>query len=223
MIKGLCQEISTNTLDKSLNWLKEQANNYKLNYLLAHAEDGVIWGKLDGDKLTTSNEAFPDEKLPELRLKTLQQCRIFGEKGEVLLWGTANGWKARVIQHLDSWQPQEDPKEIPGGELKCFKIPGNDDVLELIEEHHILWGTKPKGEEKKGFTLMLDGSEGLKHAVPLTGIKFKKKEELYRPVRLVVHHYIDYDDSDDDDSDGSGVAKISLSRLVELKQDTQKD
>jgi len=209
MTKKLYQEISTDKLDDSRSWLEEQAKTYELNYLLAHAEDGVIWGKFDSGKLTTSNEAFPDEKLPELRLDTLQQCRIFGEKGEVLLWRIANGWKARIIQHLDSWQPQENPKEIPGGELKCFKIPGNDDVLELIEEHHILWGTKPKGEEKKGFTLMLDGSEGLKHAVPLIGINFNENKKLYRPVRLVVHHYIDYDDT--------GVAKIFLSRLVELK------
>ena len=41
---------------------------------------------------------------------------------------------------------------------------------------------------------------------PLTSITFDGKN---RPVRLVVHHYITHDDT--------GVARIYLSRLVNLK------
>ncbi|NEQ36903.1 MAG: TIGR03984 family CRISPR-associated protein [Okeania sp. SIO3I5] len=198
MIEKLCHKISTDNLDENtdktdeimnkilIDWIQEQAKENKFDYLLAHAEDGVIWGKFENGKLMTSNQAFPNEALPELRLETLQQCRIFGEKGEVLLWQTDRGWYARLIQDNSNF--------------------------EYIPEEQILWGTK-KDKELNGFTFLTDGSEGLKHAVPLTGITFKNdSENLYRPLRLLIHHYIDYDDS--------GIAKIVLSRLVSLKQNT---
>jgi CRISPR-associated protein (TIGR03984 family) len=180
------------------DWLQAKAKQYhqnKLQYLLAHAEDGVIWGIFDKNgNLSTANpskdlfpnseELFPKYKLPILRSHTLQQCRIFGEKAEVILWKVGQNWKARSIEdeHLSE----------------------ND----YIPEDQILWGTKPELEEK-GFTLVSDGSQGLKHAVPLTGINFQGKDS--RPLRLTVRHYIDYDES--------AVARIYLSRLVNLDFD----
>ena len=44
--------------------------------------------------------------------------------------------------------------------------------------------------------------------MPFTDIELGKKGELKNKVRLIVRHYIDYDDS--------GVARIYLSRLVDL-------
>ena len=59
------------------------------------------------------------------------------------------------------------------------------------------------------FTLLRDGFQGLKHAVPLTkGIQIDNNEKLASTIRLVVHHYIDYNDD--------GLARINLSRLVKL-------
>lgn len=55
---------------------------------------------------------------------------------------------------------------------------------------------------------MKDGSQGLKHAVPITDIEVDKAEKLVQPVRLTVYHYIDYGDN--------GIARIHLSRLVDL-------
>lgn len=170
-------DISTN-LDIN-EWLNKQAEEYQLKFLLAHAEDGVIWGKFKDGKLLTADSVF--DFLPQLRLFTLQQCRAFGETSEVMLWQTDEGFKARLIQ---------DEKDT-----------------ELIPENHILWGTQ--ADKILGdFTLVSDGSQGLRHAVPLTDIEFDKNQKLYRPLRLSVHHYIDYDDS--------GVARIELSRLVNL-------
>jgi CRISPR-associated protein (TIGR03984 family) len=60
------------------------------------------------------------------------------------------------------------------------------------------------------FTLVSDGSQGLRHAVPLQNIEFNKTEKLYRPLYLVVRNYIDYDQQ-------TGLARIYLSRLVSLK------
>ncbi|MGM3309670.1 type III-D CRISPR-associated protein Csx19 [Anabaena sp. WFMT] len=167
-------DISTN-LDIN-KWLEQQAEEYQLKFLLAHAEDGVIWGKFKDGKLLTADSAF--DFLPKLRFFTLQQCRAFGETSEVMLWQTDKGFKARLIQ---------DKKDT-----------------EFIPENQILWGTK--ADKICGyFTLVSDGQQGLKHAVPLTGIPFKDNEH---PLCLTVHHYIDYDDS--------GVARIDLSRLANL-------
>ncbi|KKD34767.1 MAG: CRISPR-associated protein Csx19 [Limnoraphis robusta] len=196
MIKPDCQLlkdteiiVDTQTL---YSWLQDKAKEQELKYLLAHADDGVIWGKFDQDgNLITANpskelfpnseELFPKHNLPVLRSQTLQQCRAFGENAEVMLWKVGDHFKARLIKD------DNNPEHLP-------------------DENQILWGTQPEGE-KNGFTLVSDGSQGLKHAVPLTDITFQGKD--YRPLRLKVRHYID--------DDQSGVARIYLSRLVHLE------
>ena len=169
-------------------WIEEQTKVNQLTYLLAHANDGVIWGKFqdqDGKLITTTEpvKLFPECDFPFLREETLQQCRIFGDDSEVMIWKTNEGFKARLIQ--DEHLIEDD----------------------YITESQILWGTHGKHHEN-GFTLLWDGSQGLKHAVPFTDIELGKKGELKNKVRLIVRHYIDYDDS--------GVARIYLSRLVDL-------
>ena len=172
------------TDDRALHsWLEEQARSYQLDYLLAHAEDGVIWGRFDRGKLTTAEKIFhkPEFEVdfPTLRLLTLQQCRVFGQNSEILLWRIGEKWRSRFLGNL-----QQD---------------------KTIEERQILWGTH--GVKRDNFTLLWHGSQGLKHAVPFTNITFNGNK-LVNPVRLLVHHYIEYDDS--------GVARIHRSRLVNL-------
>jgi CRISPR-associated protein (TIGR03984 family) len=170
-----------------IQWINEQAKANQLSYLLAHAEDGVIWGHFIRDSLLTSGEAF--DKLPVLRLRTLQQCRIFGARGEILIWRTEEGWGCRLCQEKD------------------------DAGIDFISENQMLWGTKKVKAEKDGFTLLVDGSQGLKHAVPLTSIPFS--ERAVRPTRLLVRHYITYDED--------GLAYIFLSRLVDLTSKDQEN
>lgn len=148
-------------------WLEKQAEDNQLNYLLAHADDGVIWGKFKDGELITANSVFP--QFPKLHPDTLQQCRIFGDQSEVMIWKIDGGFKARLIQ--DNNLKKDDYDYIP--------------------EDQILWGTQ-KEQEKDGFTLVSDRKQGLRHAVPLTDISFKNNE---RPLRLTVHHYINEDDS----------------------------
>jgi CRISPR-associated protein (TIGR03984 family) len=165
------------------NWLQAKAKQYELQYLLAHAEDGIIWGHFreQNYQLVTSGDDDVFPQLTKLRLCTLQQCRIFGKNTEVMLWKVGqDDSKARSIEDKDL--SEED----------------------YIPEEQILWGTKAE-KESNGFTLVSDGSQGLKHAVPLSE-SFKGKDS--RPLRLKVRHYIDYDES--------GVARIYLSRLVDL-------
>lgn len=177
-----CDQVFLEETEDLQQWLKTKAQEHQLTYLLAHAEDGVIWGRFDQGRLITGDQVFP--QLPKLRLKTLQRCRIFSKAGEVLLWRSQNNWKHRFI-----------------GNLNC----------DCISEEQMLWGTH-KVEEKDGFTLVEDGSEGLRHAVPLINIPFSSdRTKLDRPLRLNVRHYINYDKD--------GVARIYLSRLVYLVPD----
>jgi CRISPR-associated protein (TIGR03984 family) len=167
------------------DWVSAQAKQYGLNYMLAHADDGVIWGHFKQGQLTTSDSVLAQS--PPLRSITLQQCRIFGAKGEVLLWQVDNTWKARFVGN-----PQ----------------------LETIEEPQILWGTYGRECKDDGFTILEDGAQGLRHAVPIVGINFDKDGKT-RPVRLLVHHYITYDTD--------GLARISLSRLLDLRPSPAKE
>lgn len=179
-----CGEVQFSSNDNLKKWLTD----YKLTYLLAHAEDGVIWGRFDNGQLTIANEVFtkPDFDFPPLRLFTLQQCRIFSKNAEVMLWKFGKGWKFRLI------------KDDNNSEQEC-----------LHDEHQILWGTQVEKESNGfNFTLVSDGSQGLRHAVPLPNIKDKFKDGK-RPLRLTVRHYIEYEEN-------TGVARIFLSRLVDL-------
>lgn len=123
-------------------WLAEKAMEHNLRYLLAHADDGVIWGRLDGDQLTTSAEAFPDKVNVALRALTLQQARLFAPPGELLVWRTdKNTFAARLISD------------------------GPDEPEESFTETHWLWGEGEKSNPH--FTLMCEGREGLYHAPPV--------------------------------------------------------
>lgn len=90
-----------------IRWLSQRMQIHKLNYLLAHADDGVIWGRLDDERLNTSHDAAP-EHAPPLRTETLQTARIFGPDGELLIWRDEMGaWTARLISETT---PDTSPK-----------------------------------------------------------------------------------------------------------------
>lgn len=189
----LSDKIPTDNIKKSLeNWLIKQASHYQLSYLLAHADDGVIWGKFQFQHDNNSNNCIlKTSENPQLRLSTLQQCRIFGETGEILLWNSNNQWNARLIS-----------------QTKVSQLLQNKEIG-FIPENQILWGTQ--GKTNGDFTLLSDGTQGLRHSVPIiVEEKYfsQNKKELYRPVRLKVHHYFNYNND--------GLARIFTSRLVSL-------
>lgn len=120
--------------------LEELGRNYNLRWLLAHADDGVIWGELRADGLHLSGDAFPDVS-PPLRAETLRQVRLFGSQAEILLWKDA-AWRGRLIQD------------------------GADEPDNVFDEAHLLWGTEVE-DRQDGFVLLQEGREGLRHAPPL--------------------------------------------------------
>jgi hypothetical protein len=159
------------------DWIVAQARKFGLRYLLAHADDGVIWGRIDGDGLHTSHGIAPTS--PPLRASTLQQARIFGLPGEVLLWRDDDCWHARLV----------------------INIPGDDYI---IDEDQILWGDTVE-TVKDGFTLLHEGAQGMRHAVPIV---ITAEQLKHHQLRLRVRHYIT------ENEDGEAI--ITLSRLIQL-------
>lgn len=188
---ALSQQIAASELTDVKGWLQAKAIEYQLRWLLAHADDGVMWGKLDGGHLITSYDAVqadPEAQrvCPPLRLETLQQARFFAEHAELLLWRDGdNAWHARLISDSTNAQTAE--------------------WKDAIDEAHMLWGTDTRPLQH-GFTLMSDGAQGLRHAVPLE-VKGQFAEQK-RPPRLVVRHYVK--------EDLTGFTRIVASRLVAL-------
>lgn len=140
-------------------------------FLLAFADDGVIWGRIKGGKLVTSHDVFP-EVSPPLREITLQQAHLFNQKGEVRLWRAPEGLQAVHIE--DKTSPEED----------------------ALDEFYLLWGTRLEKKGNNAFSLVTEGSRGFQHGVPLAlqqeGFSDTEGKHL---LRLHVRHYLAYDET----------------------------
>lgn len=144
-------------------------NNARLetSYLLAHADDGVIWGKVVlGENGARQLRLAPDS-VP-LSWTTLQSLKLFNPTYELSLWQSGDGWCGRII---------EDARE------------GEATWKESYEEKHLLWGTRCVKVEG-GFCLLEHGIEGLRHSVPLPELESNEAGNLKKPVSLLVRHYL---------------------------------
>jgi CRISPR-associated protein (TIGR03984 family) len=147
------------------NWLERVAVEHRLTWLLAHCEDGTIWGVVQTGRLELSSEAFPQGALA-LRWEALVQARLFGEGGEVLVWPGPAGWQARL-------------RDDTGGES-----------VERIDEAHLLWGTASEDPARTvaPFTQLVEGRQGTRHAPPLAGALQGEQR-----ASLLVRHYLEED------------------------------
>lgn len=169
-------------------WLSQQAHDLGLTWLLAHCEDGVIWGKYaDGNlKLSCDQDAFHIRALG-LRWETLQQARLFGEPADLLIWrGPQDRWH-QTLRRDD---------------------PGSD--VEVINERHLLWGDRqaPSPSVSNDFMQVVEGAQGIVHAPPIASAPTSETKPSAR-ARLQVRHYLDEDKE-------SGAVRIAYSRLVKL-------
>lgn len=168
-------------------WFEAQLEDGAFEYLLVHADDGVIWGRRDANNaLRLSTDAFSDTKTypavaVELRATTLQQARLFGDGGEILIWRASQGFRGRRL--MDDGGADSD----------------------VYDEAYLMWHQGNQPEEvgqKERFTLLKEGGQGPRHAPPVV------PNGSNRP-KLIVRHYIDYDDQDQ--------AYVALSRLVRIE------
>lgn len=170
----------------------------KTAYLLAHADDGVIWGKCVSGQFHTSDEVDPNRTDPRKRISpelhgiSLQQAFLFNGACEIRLFRDELGnWQARKI---DDHRAEED---------------------DFIEELQVLWGDYVSKKEKyprdlqHDFTLVREKSQqGLDHILPIK-ITADDLEKNLR-ARLRVRHFIET-------GENTGEARIALSRLVNVE------
>lgn len=150
-------------------FLEEQASRHGLRWMLAHLDDGVLWGRWEATGLTTGHEAARETAglqayVPPLRALTLQQLRLFAPHAELLVWRDEDrALRARLLHDVESGATA--------------------DWDECFDEAQILWGTYAH-PLASGFSLLEHGEQGLRHAVPcvLSG-------EI-EPPRLRVRHYL---------------------------------
>lgn len=116
-------------------WLVENTaellESDKIGYVLIHADDGVLWGRIEDGRLVTPSR---DEWVPELRSKTVQQCRVFGSKGELFIWRESEGiWNGRLlIEDGTAYRSKERRAILYGSRIDSHPAPqGFVSVIEL--------------------------------------------------------------------------------------------
>jgi CRISPR-associated protein (TIGR03984 family) len=164
MSKRAIQNINCNLgnaepVQNPLEGLEARAVNGKFEYLLAHLDDGVVWGSVKNQSLKLSTP-------PELRIETLWEVRLFGETSEWHAWRVEDQWFAcTVADDVDQ-----------SNEMKAF------------DEKYILWGTDlVEGEtSEEGFYPVQEADLGIMHAPP---IKMKNgRHTLKLSVRHYLDH-----------------------------------
>ncbi len=145
-------------------WICEGAPpvDVKGAWLLAHCDEGVVWGRRDGDRWALSGSAFPRVS-PALTRHGVQQLRVFGEEGELLVWRHDGELRAR-------WLAEQ------GGDVPAAMRPADEERLLLGESR-----------ESVGCFTLLEDATGARQAVPFAQVK------KGRHPTLRVRHYFERD------------------------------
>jgi CRISPR-associated protein (TIGR03984 family) len=188
-------------------WLQTQATEYGLRWLLAYTHAGIVWGELRDTQLVLA----PSDS--SVTWSNLQQARLFGPTGELLLWPSAPAlWR---------WRCYSDTDTIAEATLEGAAITAHDIALaqELVnhtanadstsaiyeyqEAFYLLWGTHAQNPVN-GFRKLIEGGQGIEHMPPLT----QAPSETQR-AKLRVRHYIA-------PNPDAGLLEVIDSRLVAL-------
>jgi CRISPR-associated protein (TIGR03984 family) len=184
------------TCERYVSWLLGEGDaaatgvSPGLVWALAHCDDGVTWGTYDAGAKTwhLGNRVAP-EVSPPIRSKTLQELRLFGEGGEVLIWRTDEGLQGRFLREAEPPIDRSDEAN----------------PLRPLDEPRILRGTLVLAECEHGFTHVGDGA-GAEQVLPLA---VNKEQLRAAQVRLDVRHYYEVDEV-------IGAVRIAATRLVRL-------
>lgn len=184
------------TCERYVSWLLGEENAAAtdgatgLVWALAHCDDGVTWGRYDaGAKAWRFGNHVAPEVSPPIRSETLQELRLFGEDGEVLIWRTDAGLQGRVLREADPATDRSDEAN----------------PLRPSDESRVLRGALVVAECDHGFTHIGDGA-GAEQVLPLAATKEQLRAAQ---VRLDVRHYYEVDAK-------TGAVRIAATRLVRL-------
>jgi len=158
-------------------------------WALAHSDDGVTWGRFDEEagRWRLGHDAVP-EVSPPIRPEALQQLRVFGDGGEVLIWRTDDGLRGRLIKDAEPGRPRDET-----------------DPLRPSDELRILRGDRVREDAGGDFTRVTDAT-GAEQVLPLA---LDEAQLRRRKVRLHVRHYWVQDED-------NGTVRIAVTRLVRL-------
>jgi CRISPR-associated protein (TIGR03984 family) len=137
-------------------------------WLLCHCDDGVTWGRLDGEEWQLGSSCFPD-LCPVPSESNVLEMRVFSPAAEVLIWRTENGLCGRMLRDAEPGDAGEQPDRP-------------DDEERLLLASRV-------GEHREGFTRLGDGS-GAEQALRL---RVTEGPSSSWP-RLRVRHYFARDD-----------------------------
>jgi len=147
--------------DNPLVWLTQHLPG-ESSFVLAHAIDGVNWGRIENSNISFSHEVAPSIAPPP-RVEMLQQLRVFNEMWEWFFWHDGQYWQQRIIDERTA-----------------------DISKPAIDEDHLVWGTLADSE-RAGYSVLSDGAQGLRHVVPLAAPNMFPTKRVV----LQVRHYID--------------------------------
>jgi len=169
-----------------------------LKWLLAHCDEGVVWGYLDAGQWRLATEAFP-HVVPQLSEVGLQQLRLFGPRREILLWRCDDGFQGRELADLPTPLADDDPLH-------------RDEEEFLVLGDHVLDDRSAGASTVKSRFTLIGDRRGARQTVPctLTPDDFGDDRQRRWPLRLLVRHYFTCDDT--------GLVRVVASRLVDLKR-----
>ncbi|RCK78250.1 MAG: hypothetical protein OZSIB_1627 [Candidatus Ozemobacter sibiricus] len=173
----LLQSLETTTCAEVVRWLAGRAASpveaAGLGWALARLDDGIAWGRRENDgggPWVFGHMAYP-EQVPSLCPEKLQEVRVFGEGGEILLWRQEDRWRGRRLTDArenasaEPWRP--------------------------ADERWLLRADRVLAEARQGFTLVGDGT-GARQAVPLA-IGADLFERRRWPLYFVIRRYFTQD------------------------------
>jgi len=162
-----CNIGNTQQIGDLLKEVDGQVNTGNYQYILAHADDGVIWGYVKDKSLNLSSQNFPNLS-PVLRLETLWELRLFAKTSEWHAWRSDEQWFA------------------------CTVTDGTGEPIKSFDEQYILWGTDPAENEtpKGGFYPVQEADLGVVHMPPV-----EMKKDGRHTLTLSVRHYLGHDEA----------------------------
>jgi len=148
---------------KVVEWLHLQMSE-KCPFLLAFADDGVIWRKWVKGEIKEPPETPDLPKMPELREGTLLQAFVFGAECEVRLFK----------DELGVW--------------KTLRVVDGDDPELVIKESQILWGDKVTEPVKNGFFY----AEEYRAGILGQWLPVERAFDANECARLQIHHLVEF-------------------------------
>lgn len=150
--------------DNPLNWFMDQPSVGDFSWLLAYADDGVVWGKICNGKLMIANNIF-GESFPKMNTKKIHFVRFFGHLAEI-----------RVFQ-----------KDSIFSAVRLEDEPN--DKLSFIRSY-FLWGNSVR-DVKDGWTFVEEGQHGIFQAIPIE-IPHLNDNKTTR-LKIRIRYYLDFE------------------------------